>query len=109
MRKDTKKELLDVTKRFLHVKNLIIAEGIEKGLRSNERIFADTLEESQQNIAKIRPNVRNVSLSIVKKLCKVHKVSPNYMILGIGSEFMDKETQTLEKRIEAIERKLKIK
>lgn len=46
---------------------------------------------------------------IAIKLCKVHKVSPNYMILGIGSEFMDKETQTLEKRIEAIERKLKIK
>lgn len=106
------KGLEGVTERFVKAMNTIIAKSkLEKGDIRSFRDFGRKIGIDSTNFSKIKGHAgqdaqtRGVNARLIRAICVEFEVNPTWLILGTGEMFLN-ETETLEKRISRIERKM---
>lgn len=80
-----------------------------KGIKS-VKAFAESIDQLPQNFSKFTQKNQHVSAQIIEAACRKHRISPNYIILGIGEMYLTEDvagkTDQLEERIKKIEKML---
>jgi transcriptional regulator with XRE-family HTH domain len=84
---------------------------IRKGLGLNQKDFANKLGISQPHLGNIEAGSRNVTYDVISALVEIYKISPNWLLLGIGDmhlpETIEQPAQALPTDIEKlIEKKI---
>lgn len=77
---------------------------------TSTKAFAEAIGQTPQNFSKFSRKQQMVSMPIVIAACKKFKISPNYLILGIGEMYLTEDvsgkTDQLEERIKRLEKML---
>jgi transcriptional regulator with XRE-family HTH domain len=64
---------------------------IRKILKMNQQEFAKSISITQGALSKIEANQTIISIETVLGIAKAHNVSPNWLLLGIGSTFLESQ------------------
>lgn len=95
---------LDITRRFLSAMDSILSD------RSNGKItaagFGKVVNINSSNISRLRnlDGKNFVSLEACSIICEKYGVSAKWLLIGTGNMFYKEDTNTIESRLEALEK-----
>lgn len=101
-----------MTARFVKAMHQVMAnERARTGKLMTKRAFAESIGGDLSNVSKFtaKKNYRTVNLELLERAAVLHKISPNWVVLGKGPMLLDGKEENrldaLENRIKALEKR----
>lgn len=101
----------EITDRFQEAMFDIIKKNkMSGGEIDSVKAFAESLNQLPQNFSKYSRKNQHVSIAIIESACRKYKISPNYLVLGMGEMYLASDiagkANALEERVKRLERLL---